>query len=144
MVSAQGSDRWHPDASVEPVELHGICACDACVNSIGEVRVGGPALEPFDHLGLDIYCDDAACSADPASEFKREEPHSGAWLKNRHTLVQIRRENSGGVMSQAADRTKQQISEPPRTYAMLMRFPGDADPCIMFRAIGFWGRKLER
>jgi hypothetical protein len=27
-------------------------------------------------------------------------------------------------MPQAADRTKQQISEPPRTYLMLMRFPG--------------------
>jgi hypothetical protein len=77
------------DATIEPLELHGIRAGDACVNSIGEIRVGGPALEPFDDLGLDVYCNDAACTPDPSSEFKREEPHSGAWLQNRHTLVQI-------------------------------------------------------
>jgi hypothetical protein len=112
------------DAPVEPIELHGMRARDACVNSIGEIRVGGPAFEPLDHLGLDIYSDDVACTPDATSEFKREEPHSGVWLKNRHPLVQIWRENNGGIMPQTADRAEEEISEPPGTYAMMMRFSG--------------------
>src|SRR5262249_4280713 len=120
VYDSEGEDEI--DAAVESLELHRLRARDAGVDSVGEIRIGGPAFEPFDHLRLDIHCDDAACAPDPTGEFKREEPHSRARLKDGHGLAHIWGENRGGVLPQAADRTEQEIPEPPRTYAMLMRF----------------------